>query len=183
MGRVGVSGLERAVEVAWAVESQGLVARVATSGRLLALGSVGFGWVKQGRGGSVREARGKESQGTAGTRRGSCVGLAVRPAGGTSWWRSGERQGEGAGGRKGREREKKGGAGWVPHARERGGESKQERRRLREIQGGGQLRLMGLMGHLGLGLVRFCFFLFHFSNFEIHIKMFLKFIIIIPKLF
>jgi hypothetical protein len=31
----------------------------------------------------------------------------------------------GAGGRKGREREKKGGAGWVPHARERRGGKKQ----------------------------------------------------------
>jgi hypothetical protein len=38
---------------------------------------------------------------------------------------------QGAGGRKGREREKKGGTGWVPHARERRGErSKQGRRRL-----------------------------------------------------
>jgi hypothetical protein len=46
------------------------------------------------------------------------TGLASDPPGGAV----GERQGEGAGGRKGREREKKGGAGWVPHARERRGE-------------------------------------------------------------
>jgi hypothetical protein len=46
-------------------------------------------------------------------------------AGVASWRRDGERQGEGAGGRKGREREKKGGVGWVPHARERRGGKKQ----------------------------------------------------------
>jgi hypothetical protein len=49
------------------------------------------------------------------------AGLASDPPGGAV----GERQGEGAGGRKGMEREKKGGAGWVPHAREKkwGGEA------------------------------------------------------------
>jgi hypothetical protein len=53
------------------------------------------------------------------------AGLASDPPGGAV----GERQGEGAGGRKGKEREKKGGVVWVPHAREKkwGGGSKQGR--------------------------------------------------------
>jgi hypothetical protein len=45
----------------------------------------------------------------AGAGRGS--GAPARSAGVASWRRDGERQGEGAGGRKGREREKKGGSG------------------------------------------------------------------------